>query len=371
MRGNITRRGKNSWQLKFDVPAMDGKRQQRYATVRGSYQDAQRELTRLLSAADSGTLPDPSNATVAEYLRSWLSSAHEQSPKTLERYHELAERQVIPHLGGIKLQKLKPETIRQWHTTLLSAGLSARTVGHAHRLLRLVLGYAVKSGTLARNVAAIERPPSVEDTEIEILSPDQIRVVVDWLEGHSLHPVVCLALATGMRRGELCGLQWGDLNLDGNVPTLRVERSVEETRAGLRVKPPKTKRGRRSISLPPEAVAMLRAHKVKQLELRLLLGLGSIKPDTLVFSNVEGALLSPHAISRSWRLFLIHKKLPRVPFHALRHTHVSMLINAKVDILTISRRLGHSKASVTLDVYGHLIGGADAAAARAIEGVLK
>ena len=137
--GNITKRGKNSWQLKFDVPA-DGKRQQRYATVRGTYQDAQRELTRLLSAADSGTLPDPSNATVAEYLRSWLASAHEQSPKTLERYHELAERQVIPHLGGIKLQKLKPETIRQWHTTLLSAGLSARTVGHAHRLLRLVLG---------------------------------------------------------------------------------------------------------------------------------------------------------------------------------------------------------------------------------------
>jgi integrase len=150
-----------------------------------------------------------------------------------------------------------------------------------------------------------------------------------------------------------------------------VERSLEETKAGLRLKPPKTKRGRRNITLPPEAVAMLRAHKVKLLELRLVLGLGKITPDTLVFSSIEGALLSPHAISRSWRLFLIGKKLPRVPFHALRHTHVSVLIRAGVDILTISRRLGHSKASVTLDVYGHLIGGADAAAAKAIEGVLK
>src|SRR5690348_11257450 len=143
--GNITKRGKNSWQLKFDVPAMDGKRQQRYATARGSYQDAQRELTRLLSAADAGTLPDPSKATVAEYLRSWLDSAHEQSPKTLQRYRELAERQIIPHIGGVKLQRLKPEALCSWHSTLLSKGLSARTVGHAHRLLRLVLGYGTRA----------------------------------------------------------------------------------------------------------------------------------------------------------------------------------------------------------------------------------
>jgi integrase len=135
--------------------------------------------------------------------------------------------------------------------------------------------------------------------------------------------------------------------------------------------PPKTKRGKRSITLPSEVVAVLRAHKVKQMELRLVLGMGNIAPDTLVFSNVEGTALSPHAISRSWRLLLIRKKLPRVAFHALRHTHVSMLIRKGVDILTISRRLGHSKASVTLDVCGHLIEGADAAAAKAIEGVLK
>jgi integrase len=369
MRGNITKRGKNSWQLKFDVPSMDGKRQQRYATVHGSYQDAQRELTRLLSAADSGTLPDPSNATVAEYLRSWLASAHEQSPKTLERYHELAERQIIPHLGANKLQKLKPEAVRQWHSVLLGEGLSARTVGHAHRLLRLVLGYAVKNGTLTRNAAAVHAPPKVVAREIEILKANQIAEVLAKLDGHALFPIVSLALATGMRRGELLGLQWGDIDLD--AATLRVERSVEETRAGLRVKPPKTARGRRNLSLPPEAVAMLRAHKVKLLELRLVLGLGTIKPETWVFSTIEGRLLSPDNLSRDWRRICNARQLPRVSFHALTHTHASLLIKKGVDILTISRRLGHSKAAVTLDVYGHLIEGADAAAAKAIEGVLK
>jgi integrase len=250
VRGNITRRGKNSWQLKFDVPAIDGKRQTRYATVRGTYQDAQKELTRLLWEADKGHLPDPTNATVGEYLRSWLENAYEQSPKTIERYRELSEWQIIPHLGPLKLQKLKPEAVWQWHSILLTTGLSARTVGQAHRLLRLVLASAVRSGTLTHNVATAQKPPKVEEREIEILSFEQVADVRAKLRGHSLSPIVELALATGMRRGELLGLQWGDIDWDSG--TLRVERSLEETKAGLRLKPPKTKRGRRNITLPSE-----------------------------------------------------------------------------------------------------------------------
>jgi len=369
MRGNITKRGKNSWQLKFDVPNRDGKRQQRYATAKGTYREAQKALTRLLGEADKGTLPDPTRVTVAEYVRSWLASAHNVAPKTLERYGEIAERQIIAHLGAEPLQKLKPEAITDWHGELLDGGLSARSVGHAHRLLRLILARALKNGTVARNVAAIHSPPKVEEHEVAILPAEQIPAVLAALDGHTLFPIVFLALTTGMRRGELLALQWGDVNLDG--ATLGVERSVEETRAGLRVKPPKTKRGRRSISLPAEAVVMLRNHKVAQMETRFALGMGKPDETTLVFSKIEGGIISPHSVSRSWRAVCLRRRLPRVPFHALRHTHVSILISKGVDILTISRRLGHSKASVTLDVYGHLIGGADEAAALAIEGVLK
>lgn len=368
MRGNITKRGKNSWQLKFDVPSVDGKRQQRYATVRGTYKDAQKELTRLLSAADLGALPDPINVTLADYLRAWLDGPLGLSPKTLERYRELGERQIIPHLGATKLQRLKPEHVQTWHGTLIGQGLSSRTIGHAHRVLRLVLQCAVKNGTLTRNVATVHLPPKVEDREIEILSADQIREMLAKLEGHALHPIAVLAIATGMRRGELLGLQWGDIDLDNG--TLRIERSIEETKAGLRVKPPKTKRGRRNITLPLDAVAMLRAHKVAMLELRLRLGIAAIKPESWVFSTVEGGLLSPDNLSRDWRRVSGARKLPQVSFHGLRHTHASVLIGKGVDILTISRRLGHYKPSVTLDTYGHLIEGTDAAAAIAIAGVL-
>src|SRR5262249_35843385 len=154
----------------FEAPS-NGDRKTRYVTVRGTYRDAQRELTRLLDAADRGTLPDPNNLTVAEYLASWFDCAHEQSPKTLERYGELARNQITPHLGVQKLQKLRPEHIQQWHKALLDDGLSRRTVGHAHRLLSLVLDNAVKNGALTRNVAAVHAPPAVEDQELKILTP--------------------------------------------------------------------------------------------------------------------------------------------------------------------------------------------------------
>ena len=125
-----------------------------------------------------------------------------------------------------------------------------------------------------------------EEQEIEILSADQIAEVLAKLAGHTLFPIVALALSTGLRRSELLGLQWGDLDLGRGV--LRVDRSVEETKAGLRLKAPKTKRGRRNIALPSEAVAMLRAHKIKLLELCFALGMGPVAtPTTLVPSRVS------------------------------------------------------------------------------------
>jgi integrase len=108
------------------------------------------------------------------------------SPKTLERYDELATRQVAPHLGALKLQKLRPEHVEQWHGPLLKTGLAPRTVGHAHRLLALVLKYAVENGTLARNVAAIRKPPAAEAREVEILTAGQIAEVRTKLAGHTL-----------------------------------------------------------------------------------------------------------------------------------------------------------------------------------------
>jgi integrase len=193
--------------------------------------------------------------------------------------------------------------------------------------------------------------------------------VLGGLEEHALYPIVALALATGMRRGELLALRWDDLNLD--EATVSVERSLEETKAGLRFKTPKTKHGRRVISLPPSTVDVLRAHRRRQLELRVALGQGRQEPTALVFSNLEGGPLSPNNLSREWRRVAAARELPRVKFHALRHTHASALIASGLDVLTISRRLGHASPVVTLAIYEHLFRDTDREAASAIEVALR
>jgi len=374
VRGSIQKRGRHSWRIKYDLPG-SAKRETRYATVRGTRKDAERELAKILNAAHDGTLLEPSKTTVEDYLRSWLDGAHGLAGKTLERYRQLAEQQIVPHLGGIALQKLRPVHVADWHTRLLKSGgeagrpLSSRTVGHAHRVLHRALERAVETELLARNVAHAVKPPKVEDMEVEALKADQIEPVLTALKGHRLEPIAVLALSVGARRGEILGLTWG--NVDLAAAAVRIERSLEQTRGGLKFKPPKTRRGKRNIALPPIAVEALQAHRRRQLELRLSFGLGKPEEGTLVFSTIDGDPIPPNNLSRDWRRFVKARKLPDISFHGLRHSHASALIASGIDPLTVSRRIGHANASTTMNVYGHMFEKTDAAAAKAIEAALK
>jgi len=379
MSGNVTRRGAHSWRLKYEGAERDpltGKRATRYATVRGTKREAQAELIRLLAVVEAGTAVAPDKTTVAEYVRGWLDSTSDLSPKTLERYRQLAEQQIIPHLGVVLLQKLRPVQVHDWHATLLRSGgmggrsLSARTVGHAHRVLHRALERAMRLEIISRNVAHAVPSPKVEAAEVAILSAAQMADVLATLAGHPLHPIVALALGTGMRRGELCGLAWGALDLDGAV--VRVERSMEETTEGLRFKPPKTRHGRRTISLPSNVVEILRDHRRRQAEHRLLLGFGRPGADDLVFALPDGSPYPPDKLSRDWGNVVRDKKLPRVMFHALRHAHASALIAAGRDVVSVSRRLGHGSPAITLGVYAHLFDNkSDMAAAQAIDAAMR
>ncbi len=379
MRGNITRRGKASWRLKFDAgrdPAT-GKRLTKFATVRGPRKDAERELTRLLTAVDGGTLVDPSKVTVGEYIDTWLSGAGaDLAPKTLERYKQLADQQIKPNLGALLLQKLRPSHVQDWHGLLLKAGgkggksLSARTVGHAHRVLHRGLARAAAAEIVTRNVAAAIKPPKVEiDPErIMSLKAGEVPVVLERLKDHVLYPLAALALGSGARRGELCGLRWGDVDLTRNSGgMIKIERSIEETKDGLRVKPPKTKHGRRSVTIPDVAAEALRALRMQYQERRLALGIGKIEPGDLVFAVVPGEIPSPDNLSRDWRRAVKALKLPEIPLHGLRHTHASMLISSGIDVLSVSRRLGHGSPAFTLSTYAQFFQDRGDAAAKAID----
>lgn len=373
MSGNITRRGKTSWRIKYELPRdEDGKRRIAYKTVQGKRADAERELRAILHQRDRGISIDPSNITVAEYLDTWLADVVPQTValKSLERYRGLVKHQINPHLGAIQLQKLKPADIAAWHQKLLSIGdLSTRSIRHAHAVLRTALTHAAAVEIVERNVAAIIKPPVPVYQEVSILTADEIADTLRKVEGHPIYPIAALAIGTGARRGEIAALRWSDINLD--AATIRIERALEQTGDGVRCKGTKTAAGRRTISLPNFAVDALRDHRRQQLELRIAVGIGAMPADAPVFGDIDGNWLNPSKISGRWREVVKSRQLPKVTFHALRHAHASALIAAGLDVVTVSRRLGHASPSLTLNVYSHLFVNNDDRAAAAIEAALS
>jgi integrase len=374
--GHIRRRGERSWELKFDVGTdpRTGKRLTKYHSFKGTKREAQAELVRLKSAADRGDYVDLSKTSLNEFLERWKGWAATQvSAKTLERYLELLEHHVRPHLGARPIQKLRTVDFAELYGKLQKpkphgSGLAPRTVGHIHRLAHRAFGHAVKWGIITNNPVAAAEPPRVERTEIEILEPDEIRTVLQALRGRPLYPIAVIGLATGMRRGEIVALRWSDLDFRGGK--IRIERSLEQTNAGLAFKAPKSKAGRRIISIPPSIVSELHGHWYQQQEQRLALGIGKAGPEDLVFERADGSPWPPDSLTTAWQKTVAALRLPRVNLHALRHTHVSQLIASGLDVVTVSRRIGHSSPTVTLSVYAHLFGNTDERAAEAVETVL-
>jgi len=378
VRGHIRRRGKH-WEIKYEVERSDGKRRTRYKAFRGTRREAQDELARTLAQVADGSHLNPSKVTITEYLRARLERWRAMgaiSAKPAERYQQLVKNQIEPFIGGKLLQKLTAEEVEAWHAKLLTegrhdgtGGIATRTIRDAHRLLAKALREAQQHGLVLRNVCAIQRPPKVESEEMHILTPEQVAGFSALLDGHEFAAPAVTALFTGMRRGELLGLRWRNVDLDAKL--IKVRESLEETTAeGLQFKPPKTKAGIRDVTLPDTVVATLQAQRKRLLERRLQLGLGKLADSDLVFPDWEGSPQRPDSFSARWTELSKRLKLG-VSFHELRHTHASQLIDAGVDVVTISKRLGHASPTITLSTYAHLFRKDDGKAADAINAALK
>jgi integrase len=365
MRGSISKRGRRSWRLKYDVERIGGRRQIRYVTYRGTRKEAEAELARLVTSVNTGTHVDPDKITIGEWLHKWLAKQN-LSPRSAEAYDVIIAR-LAAAIGDIKLQKLRPVHVHDMRLLKREGTpVAPRTAQNTRRVLKAALQAAVDIELVSRNVAASGRTPAAEEGEVQILGPGEIRTVLDALAGADLFPIVAMALATGMRRGELLALRWSDI--DYTTMVVSVERSLEHTKAlGYRFKTPKTKYSRRSISIPESTVCVLREHRRQQLGLRMQLGMGKPDPDALVFCRHDGRPLPPNHLTYRWRRAVGGKW----KFHALRHAHASALIAAGQDVVKVSRRLGHSSPTITLRTYAHLFeAGPDRAAADAIDKVL-
>lgn len=246
-------------------------------------------------------------------------------------------------------------------------GLSAQTVTHHHRVLREALKQAVRWQMLAVNPADAVKPPRAEHKEIQVLDEKGAAALLRPLEGTRFHLVALLAVGTGMRRGELLGLRWQDIDLKSGK--LAVRQNLQQTSSGLLFKSPKTAKGQRSISLMPSTVTALRLHKRRQAALRLEKG-PEYQDCGLVLCEDDGSPWTPNRFSAQWHK-AVGERGQKVRFHDLRHTHATLLLRQGVHPKVVSERLGHATINITLDTYSHVMPDMQDEAAEKLDGVLR
>jgi len=365
----------HSWLIKYDAAPcpITGKRRQRYKTVNGSKKEAEKELRSLLSQVDNNTAVDPTKETVGEWLRRWLTDyapMNCSSGATLERYEQLIEKHIIPSLGSVALQKLGSGAVQGLYASKLKdgrlngkGGISKRTVHHLHRCLSTSLKVAVSEGLIPTNPCDKAKTVKPEKADIQCLDDEQTETMLKAAgesRSPTIYPLVVLGVTSGMRRGEIAGLEWKDVDLDNGF--LWVKKALEDTqRGGLVIKKPKTETSKRKVNLPALAVSALRAHKSEQNALRLRLGVGKGGERFVfeMFREDQFGPVRPRALTKMFSSFIAGVDVPRITLHGLRHTFATNALRAGENIIAVSKRLGHSKVSTTLDIYAHYIPGDD------------
>jgi integrase len=300
--------------------------------------------------------------------------ASQLTPRSYERYTEIVKKNLVPALGAGKLTKLRSAQIVEAYSKALAGGrrdgkggLSANTVVYMHRVLKQALAQAVSWRELGRNEASAVKPPKVERKQMKVLDTDGVANLIETARDATLFIPILLGVTTGMRRGEVAALRWRHVDLDR--AQISVEESAEQTKNGVRYKPPKSGKGR-TVALPATVVEELRSHRVKQAQVLLKVGI-RLSDDAFVVAQANGGPFQPRSLTHAFDLFLAKHKLPRVRLHDLRHTHATAMLKGKIHPKVVQERLGHSTIAITLDIYSHVLEGMQEDAAEVVDAALR
>lgn len=295
-----------------------------------------------------------SKLTIADYFAYWLSTTKATKARsTWVHYEQLTRHYIVPSLGSTRLKDLRPEQIQTLYNRLLVRKVGIHTVRKIHITLHSALEQAFNLGILNRNPAHFAKPPKEPFYEMAILNESQVRQLLAAARGHCLEALLQLAIVSGMRQMELLGLKW--IDLDWNKGTLRIERQLlRSSNSSVQFSAPKTRFSKRTISLGQKTVEILHLHNDRQQVDRVLAG-DLWQEHGLMFPSRVGTPIHHRNLLRDFKILLKTAGLPLIRFHDLRHTAASLLLNQGVPVIVVSRRLGHAKTSITLDVYGHLI----------------
>lgn len=361
--GTISRRGR-SWVIRWEKPRDSaGRRQQGFKSVRGSKKEAEHELRRILADQDGGVIHSPSTMTVGQWINEWLQDvvARRVRSNTHRSYESYARTHIVPSVGHVKLSQLQPAHIDHLITKILDSGLTANTARHVYVVLKKALKDAVRRGYIRFNVCDRVDPPIVRHPQIQPPTKVEVSEIITCVENDSFAVAFRLMASTGLRRGEMAGLQWRSVDFDRNV--LSVVQTVDrESRGSLRVVAPKTLLSRRGVALDDEVADLLLSERIAQ-QKRVLESGGAVEDHGWVIPDERGRLIDPDRLTRCWRKAAIAAGHPTVRLHDLRHHQASVLMALGVNPKVVQERLGHSTPSFTLERYSHVAEGLQADAA--------
>lgn len=381
--GSIRERTPGRWQVSVELgwDPQTRKRRRRRFTMAGTRRDAQRALTEALRQRDHGMVVTPDRITVGEWLTRWLERHRAEghiTPRTYDRYRGIIRYHLLPGLGRLRLQALRPDHIADIKARWLSgkestagAPLAGASV-HKHLVvLRRALADALRAGIIVRNpMDAVSAPSLKGREERRALTEEEIAALLDAARGSRYDAAIRVTLATGLREGELLALQWEDVDLA--AATLSVRRTLAYVDGTTVFGAPKTANSRRTIELSPATVQVLRSHRAAQVEHRLRLG-AIWQEHGLVFPSMIGTPWLARTFYRDYRPIVERSGIAdpaTVNWHTLRHTAATQWLRHGADVFSVSRRLGHASASFTMDVYGHLLRGQQRQAAEALDYLL-
>ena len=346
--GTIHRRSSGSWRAQV---TLEGRRLSHTGNTR---QECQEWIRKTLTRIDKGMTFDSTKITFQEYLSGWLVIIKTSTkPRTWTHYGQLIRQYIVPRLGHIKVGDLRPDHIQSFYIVLQEQEIGVFTIRKIHAVLHSALSHALKLNMVGYNPASVAITPKKPAREMKIFDGSQVSQMLIAAKDTRLETILHLAVTTGMRQMELLGLKW--LDLDWIKHTLKVERQLVRPEEGkAQFASPKTKFGRRTISLGSKTIESLRFHYERQHAERQAAG-DEWEENGLIFTNPMGGPLDPCNLLRNFKKLLRDAGLPVIRFHDLRHTAASLMLNHDIPVLVVSRMLGHSRPSITLDVYGHLI----------------
>lgn len=329
--------------------------------------EVQEKLEAAKAEARAGILTEPQKVSLGEWLSRWLEFyvKNRVRLKTYSLYHNAVYKHIIPDLGKKPLQKLTTAELQAFYVRKLKSGrldgkggLSTRMVHLFHQVINGALKQAVREGLMVRNPAEAVKLPRLRYGEMRPLTSQEVRRLLEAARGHRLYPALLLELATGLRRGELFALRWRDVDLEqGLVHVRRILHRVQTpngpARTALVFEEPKTEKSKRTVPVPGNVVAELRAHRARREEEARHSG-EVFKDENLVFTTSTGKPVDPDNLNRWYKELLRKAGLPPVRFHDLRHTFATLLLEADEHPKVVQEMLGHSRVGITLDLYTHV-----------------